>query len=84
MARMLADERAKLEDESAIGAPDEPALFGQPSAAAHAFLPEQRRPELRAGNPSAVPPGAGRPGRPGLPSGPSWACNPASGPVPSA
>ena len=65
MARMLADERAKLEDESAIGAPDEPALFGQPSAAAHAFLPEQRRPELRAGNPSAVPPWS-------LAAGPAW------------
>jgi len=56
MARMLADERAKLEQESASDAPDEPAPSGQLSAAPHAFLPEQRRPELRAGHPPAVPP----------------------------
>jgi NAD(P)H-flavin reductase/hemoglobin-like flavoprotein len=56
MARMLADERAKLEQEPASGAPDEHALSGQPSAVPHASLPEQRRVDLRPRGLSAVPP----------------------------
>jgi hypothetical protein len=57
MARMLADERAKLEKQSASGAPDEPAPSGnEPSAAPHDLLPGQRRAELGLGRlPAAEP-----------------------------
>jgi NAD(P)H-flavin reductase/hemoglobin-like flavoprotein len=57
MARMLADERAKLEEQSASGTPDEPTLTSQqPPPLPHAFLPEQRRAELRPGLPPAMAP----------------------------
>ncbi len=56
MVRMLADERAKLEERSASGAPDEHALSGQLSAAPHAFLPQQRRADSRPRRMSVVPP----------------------------
>jgi hypothetical protein len=48
MARMLADERAKLQEQSESGASDEPAPSGnEPSATPPDFLPAQRRAELR-------------------------------------
>jgi NAD(P)H-flavin reductase/hemoglobin-like flavoprotein len=53
MARMLADERARLEELPASGAPDDAAEPGQH----HAFLPEQRRAELRSPRLASVPPG---------------------------
>jgi NAD(P)H-flavin reductase/hemoglobin-like flavoprotein len=57
MARMLADERAKLEKQPASGTPDDAAESGQhPATVPHAFLPEQRRAELRSGCLVAVPP----------------------------
>jgi NAD(P)H-flavin reductase/hemoglobin-like flavoprotein len=57
MARMLADERTKLEEQSASGAPDEPTWTGQqPPGMPQAFLPEQRRAELRPARPPAMAP----------------------------
>jgi len=56
MARQLADERARLEQETADGASNEHAPPGQPPTVPHAFLPEQRRADLRLRSLSAVPP----------------------------
>jgi NAD(P)H-flavin reductase len=57
MARKLADERAKLEEQPAGDAPDGTAQPGQhPGPAPHTSLPAQRRAELRPGRLTAVPP----------------------------
>jgi NAD(P)H-flavin reductase/hemoglobin-like flavoprotein len=57
IARKLADERARLDEQSARGMPDKPSRAGQPpSSASHAFLPVQRRAKLVGSRPSAEPP----------------------------
>ena len=57
MARKLADERAKLEEQSASDAPDDAAQSSQDSApASHASPPAQRQAELRPGRLPTVPP----------------------------
>jgi NAD(P)H-flavin reductase/hemoglobin-like flavoprotein len=56
IARKLADERARLEEQSASGVPDESAVASQPSTPMlHAFLPAQRLAKLVAGRRSAQP-----------------------------
>jgi NAD(P)H-flavin reductase/hemoglobin-like flavoprotein len=58
IARKLADERARLDEQSARGVPDKPSRAGQPpSPASHAFLPAQRRAKVVAASRlSAEPP----------------------------
>jgi NAD(P)H-flavin reductase/hemoglobin-like flavoprotein len=56
LAHMLADERAKLEEQPDSAAPDEPGQSSQnPAPAPRAFLPPPRRAELRPGHLLAVP-----------------------------
>ena len=57
IARKLADERARLDEQSARGMPDKPSRAGQPpSPVSHAFLPAQRRAKSVASRLSAEPP----------------------------
>jgi NAD(P)H-flavin reductase/hemoglobin-like flavoprotein len=56
IARKLADERARLDEQSARGMPGKPSRAGQPpSPASHAFLPVQRRAKLVGSRLSAEP-----------------------------
>ena len=60
IARKLADERAKLEEQSARGAPDQPARASQrPSSVPHAFLPAQRQAVSEARRRPGAPPWKG-------------------------
>jgi NAD(P)H-flavin reductase/hemoglobin-like flavoprotein len=56
IARKLAEERARLDEQSARGSPDESAPSPPPPPAPHAFLPAQRRAKLVASRLSAEPP----------------------------
>jgi NAD(P)H-flavin reductase len=56
IARKLAEERARLGEQSARGSPDESAPNPPPPPAPHAFLPAQRRAKLVASRLSAEPP----------------------------
>jgi NAD(P)H-flavin reductase/hemoglobin-like flavoprotein len=57
IARKLADERAKLDEQSARGIPDESAPASQhPPPVPHACLPVQRQADLGAGRPPTEPP----------------------------
>ena len=77
IARKLADERARLDEQSARGMLDKPSRAGQPpSPVPHAFLPAQRRGKLVAASRlSAEPPGRVlRPSPLGMSSGPWSGC----------
>jgi|HubBroStandDraft_2_1064218.scaffolds.fasta_scaffold01670_5 NAD(P)H-flavin reductase/hemoglobin-like flavoprotein len=60
IARKLADERARLDEQSARGLPDKSAPASQPPPPApHAFLPAQRRAKLMTSRLSSEPPWKG-------------------------
>jgi NAD(P)H-flavin reductase/hemoglobin-like flavoprotein len=68
IARILADERARLEQQSASGAPDQPAqVVKLPSSVPHAFLPAQRQDVSGVNRRPAVPPSKGPAAEPSWP-----------------